>query len=86
VRGLIAAIRARHRDEEASPVVATGLVSVAAVTIANGADNISVYTPMFRALGVADSLITIVVFAVLVAVWCAAGSWLGSHPRVISTV
>jgi cadmium resistance protein CadD (predicted permease) len=31
--------------------VATGMVSVAGVTIANGADNLSVYTPVFRTTG-----------------------------------
>lgn len=86
LRGLTGAIRARNRDEEPSPIVASGPVSVAAVTLANGADNISVYTPMFRTLGPANSLITIAVFTVLVALWCAAGAWLGSHRRVIATV
>jgi cadmium resistance protein CadD (predicted permease) len=56
------------------------------VTIANGADNIAVYTPMFRTLGVAGSVVTVLVFAVLVAVWCAAASWLGSHRAVITLV
>jgi cadmium resistance transport/sequestration family protein len=86
VRSLVHAIRARNDGEEPSPVVASGLFSVAAVTIANGADNISVYTPMFRTLGVGDSLITVAVFTVLVAAWCAVGAWLGGHRRVIDTV
>jgi cadmium resistance transport/sequestration family protein len=86
VRGLVKAVRARNRAEEPSAVVASGVASVAAVTIANGADNISVYTPMFRTLGLADSLITVAVFTFLVAVWCAAGAWLGSHRRIIEAV
>lgn len=86
VRSLVQAIRARNDGEDASPVVASGLFSVAAVTIANGADNISVYTPMFRTLGVGDSLITVAVFTVLVAAWCAAGAWLGGHRRIIDVV
>jgi cadmium resistance protein CadD (predicted permease) len=86
LRGLIAAIRARGQDEPPAPAVATGLVSVAGVTIANGADNISVYTPLFRTIGVTNSLITVVVFAALIAVWCLAGSWLGSHRKVIAVV
>jgi cadmium resistance transport/sequestration family protein len=86
VRGFINALRAVQQGEDPSPVVAAGLVSVAGVTIANGADNISVYTPVFRSLGVADSIVTVSVFAVLVAVWCAAGAWLGSHKRVIGVV
>lgn len=86
VRGLVAAVRARDDDEPPAPTVATGLVSVAGVTIANGADNISVYTPLFRTIGLSGSLVTVAVFAVLVAVWCLAGSWLGSHKAVVSVV
>lgn len=56
---------------------------MAAVTIANGSDNIAVYTPVFRTIGLGDTLITIAVFAVLTAVWCALGSWLGGHRHVI---
>jgi cadmium resistance protein CadD (predicted permease) len=85
VRALITAFRDRG-NLNGSPVVATGVVSVAGVTIANGADNISVYTPMLRTIGTVDSLVTVAVFALLVAVWCAAGSWLGSHQRVVEVV
>jgi cadmium resistance protein CadD (predicted permease) len=80
VRGLL---RAQDPDP---PVVATGVLSVAGVTIANGADNISVYTPVFRTIDVAASAVTIAVFAVLVVVWCLAGSWLGSHRRVVAVI
>ncbi|MEV4534446.1 cadmium resistance transporter [Asanoa sp. NPDC049518] len=83
VRGLIATVRS---PGDAAPPVASGLVSVAAVTMANGADNIAVYTPVFRTVGVVDSLVTIAVFAVLVAVWCLAASWLGGHRRVIAAL
>jgi cadmium resistance transport/sequestration family protein len=86
VRGLIAALRARGDGDPPDAVVATGMVSVAGITVANGADNISVYTPMFRTIGLTDSLITVAVFAVGVALWCLAGSWLGSHRRVIEVV
>ncbi|MET8158767.1 cadmium resistance transporter [Sphaerisporangium sp. NPDC005289] len=100
IRGLISALRARHRDrnggrgagreggqEGGAPVaVAGGAFSVAGVTIANGADNLSVYTPMFRTIGLTASLVTIAAFAVLIAVWCAAGYWLGSHKKIIAFV
>ncbi|GIG99316.1 cadmium transporter [Plantactinospora mayteni] len=86
VKGLVAAIRARGDAEPPAPAVATGLFSVLGVTVANGADNISVYTPLFRTIGVTDSLVTVAVFAVGVAAWCLAGSWLGSHKKVIEVV
>lgn len=85
VRGLVTAIRSRD-DDRPRRAVTTGAASVAAVTIANGADNLAVYTPMFRTIGVSSSLVTVAVFAVLVAAWCVAGSWLGSHPALVAAV
>ena len=82
LRGLIAA--GRRADE--SPVVAGNAFAVAGVTIANGADNIAVYTPLFRTIGLSGTVVSVVVFAVLVAVWCLVASWLGSHRRVIALV
>jgi cadmium resistance protein CadD (predicted permease) len=84
VWGLVGAFR-RDDDEEAPPMAA-GVLPVAGITIANGADNIAVYTPMFRTIGLADSVIVIAVFAVMVAVWCAAAQWLGSHRAVVAVV
>lgn len=83
VRGLL---RASAADEDGPPEVAASMWSVAGVTIANGADNISVYTPMFRTIGLTASVVTVAVFALLVAAWCAAGRWLGSHQRVVGLV
>ena len=85
VRGLVRAVRPRSGAAD-PPVVAGNLVAVAGVTIANGADNIAVYTPMFRTIGLAGSVVTVAVFAVLVAVWCLAASWLGGHQRVVAVV
>jgi cadmium resistance protein CadD (predicted permease) len=41
---------------------------------------------MFRTIGLDDSAIVVAVFAVMVALWCAAASWLGSHRAVIALV
>ncbi|SDY24710.1 Cadmium resistance protein CadD, predicted permease [Micromonospora pattaloongensis] len=86
VRGLIGAIRHRNDEELPTPAVASGLLSVAGVTVANGADNISVYTPMFRTIGLTATLITVAVFALGVAVWCLTAAWLGSHRSVVSVI
>ncbi|GAA3176927.1 cadmium resistance transporter [Nonomuraea roseoviolacea] len=88
VRGLVAAVRSRKDSGDDPPptAVASGMAAVAGVTIANGADNLSVYTPVFRTIGPVPSLVTIAVFAAGVALWCLAGSWLGSHRRVIEVV
>jgi cadmium resistance transport/sequestration family protein len=85
VRALIQTLRSRG-DGGPPPAVATTALAVAGVTVANGADNIAVYTPVFRTIGLTDSLLTVAVFVVLVAVWCAAAAWLGSHPRVVAFI
>ena len=82
--GLIGAVRGRDDDEP--PPAAAGVLPVAAITIANGADNIAVYTPVFRTWDPASLLVLLIVFAVLVALWCAAAAALGSHHRVIAVV
>ncbi|MFC0504671.1 cadmium resistance transporter [Micromonospora costi] len=75
-----------HRDDDEAPAVVSGVLGVAGVTIANGADNVAVYVPVFRALGPADSAVFLLVFVVLIALWCALGAWLGGHPRVVRLV
>ena len=86
VRSLLATIRSSNSGTEADTPVAGTALAVAGVTIANGADSISVYTPLFRTIGLSSSALTIAVFAVLVAAWCLAGSWLASHKAVIAMV
>jgi cadmium resistance protein CadD (predicted permease) len=92
VRSLVRAVG--HRDvgdpgslgDRRSSAPVNGLPSVAALTIANGADNVSVYTSMFRTLDLTQSLVTVAVFAAMPALWCMAGSWLGTHKPVIALV
>lgn len=78
----------RHGDDDDDDVKvgSLGLLGVAGITIANGADNISLYTPVFRTISPADTTITIIVFLVLVAVWCAAGRLIGTNRRVTETL
>ncbi|MFG2081277.1 cadmium resistance transporter [Micromonospora tulbaghiae] len=81
----VRALLTRRDDDEPAAVVGS-LLGVAGVTIANGADNIAVYVPVFRALDPVTGLIWLLVFAVLVAVWCAAAAALGGQPRVVALV
>ena len=59
-----------------------GALSVAAVTFANGGDNIGVYVPAFTQSSPGGLATYVVVFLVLVAVWCAAGRLLATRPIV----
>ncbi|MCW2504865.1 MAG: cadmium resistance transporter [Actinomycetia bacterium] len=88
--GLAKAIRHRNRDDagpapgpDTGPTAGPGTLAVAGITIANGGDNIAVYTPLFRAAGPMVTAVTVAVFAAGVALWCLAAGWLGSRPAVV---
>jgi cadmium resistance protein CadD (predicted permease) len=83
---LVGAVRALRRGERPAIAVVTGLPGVVAVTIANGADNVAAYTPVFRTSSGAEIATIAAVFAVAAALWCAAGSWLASRRRVADVV
>jgi cadmium resistance protein CadD (predicted permease) len=80
------AVRARSRGERPQIAVATGLPGVIAITIANGGDNVAAYTPVFRTSSGSEIAAIVVVFALGVVVWCAAGSWLVSHRTVTDVI
>lgn len=84
VYGLIRTLRRRgdDDDDDEGAIRAGGLLGVAGITIANGADNISLYTPVFRTNPIPDTIITIVVFLVLVAVWCLVARFVGTNKTV----
>jgi cadmium resistance protein CadD (predicted permease) len=56
--------------------------SVAAVTIANGGDNIGVYTPLFATQSALGILITAIVFVAMTALWIASALRLVGHPSL----
>jgi cadmium resistance protein CadD (predicted permease) len=85
VRGFVAA--ARHRSDYGDkPVASNGLLSVATVTVANGGDNLAVYVLLFHTQASPDTAITIIVFLLLLAAWCASAALVGTHARVISAL
>ena len=84
--GLVSAIRSMRRGEQPRPPSVGGPVGVAALAIVNGADNLAAYTLFFATTGTAQVTVTLVVFAVCVAVWCLAGSLLTRHARITAVV
>ncbi|MEU4441868.1 cadmium resistance transporter [Actinosynnema sp. NPDC050801] len=76
--GVKAGWRAWRGGEDSAPA-ASGALGVAAVTFANGGDNIGVYVPVFATTGFTDYVI---VFLLLVAVWCAAGRFFATRPVI----
>jgi cadmium resistance protein CadD (predicted permease) len=79
------AISDLRSGEESSTAVVSGLTGVMGLTILNGTDNISVYTPVFRTSSVSDASLIIVVFMAGTALYCLAGSWFAAR-RVVTGV
>jgi cadmium resistance transport/sequestration family protein len=59
---------------------------VAAITIANGGDNIGIYVPLFANSSPAELSIILSAFLVLIGVWCILGYQLSQHPLLSHTL
>lgn len=84
IRAAIQAWRHRGADDDAAGEASGGprILEVAAVTFANGGDNIGVYVPVFATAGLGGMTVYVVVFLVLVAVWAAAGRFFATRPLI----
>jgi cadmium resistance protein CadD (predicted permease) len=58
------------QEKPTSEGTGVGVLAAAAVTFANGGDNIGVYVPVFVAVSPGGLVAFAVVFLILVAVWC----------------
>jgi cadmium resistance protein CadD (predicted permease) len=77
--------KTRHRTDRglhpsANPMNQT--LVVAAVTIANGADNLAIYVPLFGTVSAHAIAVIGVVFVIMTGVWCAVAFWLVRHPML----
>jgi cadmium resistance protein CadD (predicted permease) len=67
---------------ETSPQARSNVAAVAAMTVANGGDNFSVYIPLFAMRSGADIALTGVVFGVMTALWLSLAYWLTQHRSI----
>lgn len=74
--------RAEAPDEEPARSSSGAILGVAAVTMANGGDNLAVYVPLFSTRTLVEGAAIVVTFLVLTGVWCAVGYALVSHPTI----
>lgn len=79
----------RHRQtsdnsQDTAPSKLSGSVvlSVTAVTIANGGDNIGIYTPLFSTRPMTDVGVMVFTFFVMTGLWCAVAHYLVNHPKL----
>lgn len=80
-RNKIEAEATETRDVSKSGVF-SAVVGVASVTFANGGDNIGIYTPLFASSDLTRLIIFLVVFYLLLGVWCAVSYFLTRQPLV----
>lgn len=59
-----------HDSNWLTRLLSPQVYGVAAITIANGSDNISIYLPLFANSTLEGLIITVITFLLLVAVWC----------------
>lgn len=79
---LVAASRQASPQPALSNLVHPQTISVASITVANGGDNIGIYVPLFARGSLWHLGITIIVFFLLVGLWCFLGASLGRHPTI----
>jgi cadmium resistance transport/sequestration family protein len=65
-----------------SPFIAPQTYHVAAVTFANGGDNIGIYIPLFASSNAVTLSITLATFLVMITIWCYAAKLISSHPAI----
>ncbi|KAB2441305.1 cadmium resistance transporter [Bacillus luti] len=68
VKGLLS-IRS-NKSNEVIDNVSGSLFKVASITLANGADNISIYIPMLASQTLEANIITLIIFFSMIAIWC----------------
>ena len=71
-----------HSTQETPKNTQIRFVSVFLLTIANGADNIGVYIPVFSGYSAGELAEALAVFAMMTALWCRLGYSLGNHPGI----
>jgi cadmium resistance protein CadD (predicted permease) len=86
ILGLKGIIELFKKDESNSDIIKTKstiqFLNVALITIANGGDNIGIYTPLFASIDVNIAVIYIFIFMLMIAVWCVLAFYFVKHPLI----
>jgi len=67
------------------PASKFNVLSIAGITLANGADNVGIYVPFF-AISRSYLWMILSMFAVLLPGWCFGGKWLGERPIALRLI
>lgn len=78
-------LQARRSELGQSRAGDYSVASIALVTLSNGGDNIGVYVPFF-VIDRGYLWLILIVYAVLVVLWCFVARWLGNHSLMLRSV
>jgi cadmium resistance protein CadD (predicted permease) len=87
--GLFKVIRARitGEDDDDDNISATaGMYGVAAITIIDGGDDIAAYTPFYATIHTSEIVVSICVFAVIIAAWCLIGGYISRYKKIADLI
>ena len=77
----------KDADDDAAPETqSVSLLSMAMITVGNGADNVGVYIPLFTGFSGAERIGAVIVFVVMTALWVFLANALAEFPGVKSAV
>ena len=71
-----------QRDDEELEAKAVGLLSMAMITLGNGADNVGVYIPLFTGFSSAERAIAVLIFTVMTGLWVFLANSLAEFPKI----
>ena len=73
-------------DDDAPDTRSVSLLSMAMITVGNGADNVGVYIPLFTGFSGAERIAAVAVFAAMTALWVLLANALAEFPKVKTAV
>lgn len=80
----------QHVRKKAKSVIANAIspeiLRVVIVAVANGADNIGVYIPLFTGYSTMQLFLTVIVFTLMMAIWCLLGNTITNFPKVTTAI
>ncbi|MFL5729803.1 MAG: cadmium resistance transporter [Cytophagaceae bacterium] len=83
LKGLFHLLKNDKEDEKENvPENSIGFMQVALVTFANGGDNLGVYTPLFAVTPLHYILLYVLIFMIMIGLWCLLGYYVSRHPFV----
>ena len=73
-------------DDDAPETQSVSLLSMAMITVGNGADNVGVYIPLFTGFSGAERIGAVIVFALMTALWIFLANSLAEYTKVKTAV